>query len=96
MKSCIDACKNCVKLNKNKDSCYKACMDCINICSFVLNTKFHCKENESNVLKLCITCCKICIIECEKHAKHSSVCKKCVEECSKCIQEIYLKHSKLL
>ena len=99
MQNCIDACQECIKLfesKKNKNACYKACVDCVNICSFILKTKIHCKENEANLLKACIACCKICIIESEKHAKQSRVCKQCMEECSKCIQHIYLKHSKVI
>lgn len=95
MESCITACKNCLKVMPKKSGCYQSCMDCSNICSFILETKINCHDNHRKLLKLCIQCCKICIEECKKHKK-SKECQTCIEECSNCIQDIYKNHSEKL
>ena len=95
MKKCITACRNCLKVMGKNTGCYKSCMDCLHICSFLVKTKIYCSENDLKLLKLCVQCCVICIEECKKHPKIKE-CNKCIEECTKCIQEIITNNSEKL
>lgn len=85
--SCADAClaeetvaqlRQCIRLNH----------DCADVC-FTMATLASRRtgSNEEVIRKMldaCITACRLCGAECERHASHHEHCRICAEACVRC------------
>jgi hypothetical protein len=85
--SCADAClaeqmvaelRQCIRLN----------LDCADVCAAtatVANRRTGSNEEViRKMLDACITACRLCGQECERHAKHHEHCRICAEACRRC------------
>ena len=85
--SCADAClaedmvaqlRQCIRLN----------LDCANVCdAFATLGSRRTGSNEEVIGKLldaCITACRVCGEECQRHAAMHEHCRVCAESCRRC------------
>jgi hypothetical protein len=85
--SCADAClaedmveqlRQCIRLNA----------DCADVCSAtatVANRRTGSNEEViRKMLDACMTACRLCGAECERHASHHQHCRICADECRLC------------
>ena len=65
-----------------------ACLDCADVCSAtgVIATR-RTGSNEALIVSMLGTCeqaCRLCAVECERHAGHMEHCRICAEACRRC------------
>jgi hypothetical protein len=84
---CADACLsegNAAELAK----CIRLNLDCADICATTSRVVSRQTEYVANVtrplLEACITACRSCGDECERHADHMEHCGICAEQCRRC------------
>jgi hypothetical protein len=87
--SCADAClaekmvdelKQCIRLN----------LDCADICHVTgrIATRRTGSDEEAirRMLEACVTVCRLCGDECERHGHHHEHCRICADACKRCMQ----------
>ena len=85
--SCADAClaeemvaelRECIRLN----------LDCADVCAATATlSNRRTGSNEEVIRKMldaCVTACRLCGAECERHAKQHEHCRICAEACRQC------------
>jgi hypothetical protein len=84
---CADACLsegNTAELAK----CIRLNLDCADICATTSRVVSRQTEYDANVtrplLEACITACRSCGDECERHSDHMEHCRICAEQCRRC------------
>ena len=85
--TCADACleeEQPAKLRK----CIRNNLDCADICQATARLIARPAEQEPEVLRAqleaCVTACRACAAECEKHASMHEHCRVCAEACRAC------------
>jgi len=86
---CADACLAEEMVERLKQ-CIRLCADCADVCA--LTGRVASRRTGSNeevirqALQACITACRLCGDECEKHAQMHEHCRICAESCRRCEQ----------
>ena len=70
--------------------CIRLCLDCADVCTATGRVISRQTEYDANltrsVLEACVTACKSCGDECERHAQMHEHCRACAEACRRCEQ----------
>ena len=70
--------------------CIRLDLDCADICTATLRVASRQTEYDANVtrslLEACVTVCRSCGDECERHAEMHEHCRVCAEACRRCEQ----------
>ena len=70
--------------------CIRLCLDCADICDATGRIVIRQTESEGSVVRAtveaCVTICRACREECERHAEHHEHCRICAQSCSRCEQ----------
>ena len=70
--------------------CIRLCLDCADICTATTGVTSRQKEYAAEVtrplLEACVTICRSCGDECERHARMHEHCRVCAEACRRCEQ----------
>jgi hypothetical protein len=85
--SCADACLG-EEMVQHLTQCIRSCMDCADVCDATgrIATR-RTGSNEELILSMLATCetaCRLCAIECERHADMHDHCRICGEACRRC------------
>ena len=85
--SCADAClaestvaelRQCIRLN----------MDCADVCAATASISNRRTGSNEEVIRrmldTCITACRLCAVECERHAHQHEHCRVCAASCREC------------
>ena len=85
--SCADAClaeemvtqlRQCIRLN----------LDCADVCLATATLANRRTGSDEEVIRkmldACVTACRLCGEECERHASHHEHCRICAESCRRC------------
>ena len=85
--SCADAClgeEDVADLVR----CIRLCLDCADTCDTTGRILTRQTAPDIGVLRAvtqaCLTACRACREECERHAQHHEHCRVCAEECARC------------
>jgi hypothetical protein len=92
--TCFQICVSCADACTAEDSvrslgqCIRLNLDCADICmATAALASRRTGSNESvlrGMLELCITACRTCAEECQRHAQHHEHCRICAETCRRC------------
>jgi hypothetical protein len=93
---CAQACTACADACLGEDQvpnlrrCIRTCLDCADICMTTGRLVARQTETDAKLvrsqLEACVTACRICAEECERHAAHHEHCRICGESCRRCEQ----------
>ena len=70
------------------ERCVRLCLDCSDAC--VATGRIVSRQTapdaaiQRTALEACLTACRACAEECERHAPHHEHCRLCAEECRRC------------
>jgi Domain of Unknown Function (DUF326) len=71
-------------------TCVRLCWDCADVCAATMGVVSRPAGYAAAVtrplLEVCITICKNCGDECERHAAHHDHCRICLQACRRCEQ----------
>jgi uncharacterized membrane protein len=71
-------------------TCIRLCQDCADVCTATLGVVTRQTAYDAGVtrplLEACVSVCKSCGDECERHAHHHEHCRVCEEACRRCEQ----------
>lgn len=85
--SCADACLG-EQMAQQMIQCIRTCLDCADVCLTTgqIGTR-RTGSNERLIASMLTTCeeaCRLCAVECEKHADRTEHCRICGEACRRC------------
>lgn len=87
---CADACLEESDV-KTMVPCARLCLDCADVCRTTATLLARPSHRDAPALQAqleaCITICKACADECEKHGEHMEHCRICAEVCRECAEE---------
>jgi hypothetical protein len=93
---CAQACTGCADDDLSEPDiadlvkCIRLCLDCADVCTATVRVISRQTEYDANltrsVLEACVTACKSCGDECERHAQMHEHCRVCAEACRRCEQ----------
>jgi hypothetical protein len=87
--ACADACLG-EEMVKELVRCIRLNLDCADVCNATAGLLSRMTEPDGMVLRgqleTCITACRVCREECEKHAGMHEHCRVCADECARCEQ----------
>jgi hypothetical protein len=94
--SCAQACNSCADaclgepMVQQLTQCIRLNLDCADVCATTgrLATR-RTGSNEqltSRMIETCAEACRMCAVECGRHAEHHEHCKLCAEACRTCEQ----------
>ena len=96
LSDCAQACTACAddclseEMVAELTKCIRTCLDCDDVCTATLRVVSRQTDYDANVtrsvLQACITVCKSCGDECERHAQMHEHCRVCAEACRRCEQ----------
>jgi hypothetical protein len=99
IEACIDsaaACTSCADADLGESDlpelvrCIRLCLDCADICDATGRIVTRQTESEGSVVRAtveaCVTICRACREECERHAEHHEHCRICAQSCGRCEQ----------
>jgi Domain of Unknown Function (DUF326) len=70
--------------------CIRLCLDCADVCTATAGVTSRPADYAADVtrplLEACVTICKSCGDECERHARMHEHCRVCAEACRRCEQ----------
>ena len=94
---CVDECLACMKAC---NFCINACLiddhmepfahcihltkDCADICSFVAKALSSQTNFKNQLCQVCAEICRVCSVECMKHAHTYQHCLRCAQACESC------------
>jgi hypothetical protein len=99
IEACIDsaaACTSCADADLGERDlpelvrCIRLCLDCADTCDATGRIVTRQTESEVSVVRAtveaCVTICRACREECERHAEHHEHCRICAQSCGRCEQ----------
>jgi hypothetical protein len=96
LSDCAQACTACAddclseEMVAELTKCIRLCLDCADVCTATLRVVSRQTDYDANVtrsvLQACVTVCKSCGDECERHAEMHEHCRVCAEACRRCEQ----------
>ena len=96
LSDCAQACTACADYCLSEEmvaeltKCIRTCLDCDDVCTATLRVVSRQTEYDANVtravLQACVTVCKSCGDECQRHAEMHEHCRVCAEACRRCEQ----------
>lgn len=96
LSDCAQACTACAddclseEMVAELTKCIRLNLDCADVCTATLRVVSRQTDYDANVtrsvLQACITVCKSCGDECERHAQMHEHCRVCAEACRRCEQ----------
>jgi hypothetical protein len=94
--SCSAACTSCADACLGEDTvqdlvrCIRLDLDCADVCATAGRVLTRQTESDPAVLRAtltaCAEACRVCAVECERHAEHHDHCRVCAESCRRCEQ----------
>jgi hypothetical protein len=85
--SCADACLGEAMVSQLRQ-CIRLNLDCADVCdAFATLASRRTGSNEEVIRKMldvCVTACRLCGAECERHAGTHEHCRVCAESCRRC------------
>jgi hypothetical protein len=85
--ACADACLGEDQL-QNLRRCIRTCLDCGDVCALTGRLVLRHTETVPSMvraqLEACVTACRVCAEECERHAGMHEHCRYCGESCRRC------------
>jgi len=90
--SCADACS---AEEMDMRACIRLCSDCSDVCTALYRVASRRTAGNVTVIEAmlgtCITACRVCAEECEKHdnahcRRCARMCRECLEDCEKALQ----------
>ena len=94
MSDCAQACTSCADDDLSEPDvtelvkCIRLCLDCADVCTTTLRVASRQTEYDANVsraqVRACVTTCRSCGDECERHAHMHEHCRICAEACRRC------------
>jgi hypothetical protein len=92
--ACAATCTVCADASLAEDDvralarCLRLCLDCADGCvdaGRILSRQTDPDAStQATALEACVTVCRACAEECERHARHHEHCRLCAEECRRC------------
>lgn len=99
VEACIDcaaSCSSCADADLGEPDvqalvrCVRLCTDCADICEATGRVVIRQATSDTSlvqgVLAACVTACRACRMECERHAEHHEHCRLCAQVCGRCEQ----------
>jgi hypothetical protein len=96
LSDCAQACTACAddclseEMVAELTKCIRTCLDCADICTATLRVVSRQTEYDANLtrpqLQACVTACRSCGDECQRHAQMHQHCRVCAEACRRCEQ----------
>ena len=96
LSDCAQACTACAddclseEMVAELTKCIRLCLDCADVCTATLRVVSRQTEYDANLtraqLQACVTACKSCGEECQRHAEMHEHCRICAEACRLCEQ----------
>jgi hypothetical protein len=87
--ACADACLSLDKVTELA-KCIRTNMDCADICGVTGRMLSRHTGYDANLtrsqLQACVTACRACADECERHAGKHEHCRICAEVCRRCVE----------
>lgn len=90
MQSCSSCADACLAENKVAElrQCIRLNLDCADVCGATARLATRRTGSNTDVLRqaldVCITACRVCGDECERHAAHHEHCRICAQACREC------------
>lgn len=99
IEACIDCaavCTSCADADLGEPGlpelvrCIRRCLDCADMCQATARVVTRQTESDPAVVRAaveaCLTTCRSCREECERHAQHHEHCRICAQVCRRCEQ----------
>ncbi len=96
LSDCAQACTACAddclseEMVAELTKCIRLNLDCADVCTATLKVVSRQTDYDANVtrslLEACVTACRSCGDECERHAQMHEHCRVCAEACRRCEQ----------
>jgi|SRR5262245_16075394 len=96
LSDCAQACTGCADDDLSEHDvadlvkCIRLCLDCADVCATTGRVISRQTEYDANLtrslLEACVTACRSCGDECERHATRHEHCRVCAEACRRCEQ----------